>query len=380
MRHGIKADYRHKILLFFVVLFLTMSVNGFGAAPPSSIDKAKQEAEARGYLFIDSHEKIVAAAKREGKMRALSGLDSETIKAMVSAFRRKYPFLDVRVEEIEGTDAYQRFILQMQAGSVKSWDATFIPIDFYQNYQPFQKKVDLLGMVRSGVLQIHPEMIHPVDRNVIGSSSILQVVAYNRKLLPDARVPDSWEDFLKPEFKGKKFLADIRPFPLACLVPLWGLEKTLDFSKKLAAQEPLWVRGATRLLTSIVAGEYALFMGPNYNSVKRAESRDKTATLGLKVVEPVPTRIARADGVLNSADNPHAALLWLEFHASAEAQEIMDKVSPYQASIFYAGSAIARATQAKKLSVVDWSHFQRMREYEEKIVDALGFPRPQVKG
>ena len=83
MRHGIKADYRHKILLFFVVLFLTMSVNGFGAAPPSSIDKAKQEAEARGYLFIDSHEKIVAAAKKEGKMRALSGLDSETIKAMV---------------------------------------------------------------------------------------------------------------------------------------------------------------------------------------------------------------------------------------------------------------------------------------------------------
>jgi iron(III) transport system substrate-binding protein len=357
-----------------------MNVHGFGAAPPSSIDKAKQEAEARGYLFIDSHEKIVAGAKKEGKMRALSGLDAETIKAMLSAFRKKYPFLDVRVEEIEGTDAYQRFILQMQAGSAKGWDATFIPIDFYKDYQPFQKKVDLLAMVRGGVLQIHPEMIHPVDRNVIGSSSILQVVAYNRKLLADAKAPDSWEDFLKPEFKGKKFLADIRPFPLACLVPLWGLEKTLDFSKKLAAQEPIWVRGATRLLTSIVAGEYALFMGPNYNSVKRAESRDKTATLGLKVVEPVPTRIARADGVLNSADNPHAALLWLEFHASAEAQEIMDKVSPYQASIFYSGSATARATQAKKLSVVDWSHFQRMREYEEKIVDALGFPRAQVKG
>jgi iron(III) transport system substrate-binding protein len=371
---------RWQRVLSLLASFWVTGGHGFGAAPPSSINKAKQEAEARGYLFIDSHEKIVAGAKKEGKMRALSGLDSETIKAMLSAFRKKYPFLDVRVEEIEGTDAYQRFILQMQAGSAKGWDATFIPIDFYKDYQLFQKKVDLLAMVRGGVLQIHPEMIHPVDRNVIGSSSILQVVAYNRKLLPDARVPDSWEDFLKPEFKGKKFLADIRPFPLACLVPLWGLEKTLDFSKKLAAQEPIWIRGATRLLTSIVAGEYALFMGPNYNSVKRAESRDKTATLGLKVVEPVPTRIARADGVLNSADNPHAALLWLEFHAAAEAQEIMDKVSPYQASIFYAGSATARATQAKKLSVVDWSHFQRMREYEEKIVDALGFPRAQVKG
>ena len=374
-----KITHLQRALLLFA-LFSVAADSAFGALPLSNIDKAKQEAEARGYVFVDSHEKIVAAAKKEAKMRALSGLDADTIKAMVGAFRKKYPFLDVRVEEIEGTDAYQRFILQMQAGSVRDWDATFIPIDFYKDYQPFQKKIDLFGMVRNGILKIHPEMIHPVDRNVIGSSSILQVVAYNRKLLGEAKAPDSWEDFLKPEFKGKKFLADIRPFPLFCLVPLWGLEKTLEFSKKLAAQEPIWVRGATRLLTSIVAGEYSLFMGPNYNSVRRAETRDKSATLGLKVVEPVPTRIARADGILNNADNPHAALLWLEFHASAEAQEIMDRVSPYQASIFHAGSATARATQGKKLSVVDWNHFQRVREYEEKIIDALGFPRAQVKG
>ena len=380
MTRRVKAEYCHKLLSFFVVLFLASEANGFGAAPVSSIDKAKQEAAASGYVFLDSHERIVAAAKKEGKMRALSGLDPDTIKAMVSAFRKKYPFLDIRVEEIEGTESYQRFVLQMQAGTAKGWDATFIPIDFYKEYQPFQKKFDVLGMARSGVLQIRPEMIHPVDRNAIGSSSIIQVVAYNRKLMPEARVPDTWEDFLKPELKGKKFLADIRPFPLACLVPLWGLDKTLEFSRRLAAQEPIWVRGATRLLTAMVAGEYALFMGPNYNSVKRAESRDKTASLGLKAAEPIPTRIARADAVLDVAENPHAALLWLEFHASAEAQEIMDRVSPYQASIFHPGSAMARTVEGKKLSVVDWSHFPRIREYEEKIVGALGFPRAQVKG
>ena len=99
MRHGIKADWRHEILLFFVVSSLTMSVDGFGAAPTSSIEKAKQEARARGYVFLDSHAGIVAAAKKEGKMRALSGFDPDTIKAMVGAFRKKYPFLDVRVEE-----------------------------------------------------------------------------------------------------------------------------------------------------------------------------------------------------------------------------------------------------------------------------------------
>jgi iron(III) transport system substrate-binding protein len=376
----VKSNRRKSWVLTFLFIFSTASV-GLGAAGTPTLEKSKQDAEAQGHIFINSHDQIVAAAKKEGKMRALSGLDPETIKAMVSAFRKKYPFLDVRVEEIEGVDAYQRFVLQLQAGAVKGWDATFIPIDFYKEYQPFQKKFDILEMARQGVLQIHPGMIQPVDRNIVGTSSVIQVVAYNRKLLSDARVPDSWDDFLKPEFKGKKFLADIRPFALACLVPLWGLEKTLEFARKLAAQEPIWVRGASRLIVAMIAGEYSLFMGPNFNSVKRAESRDKTGSLGLKAVEPIPTRIAaRADAVLNTADNPHSALLWLEFHASAEAQEIMDKITPYQASIYHPGSATARITQGKKLSMVDWSHFHRIREYEEKIVEALGFPRAQVKG
>ena len=367
--------------LFLTLLFLFGSASsGVGAAGSPALEKSKQDADAKGYVVINSHDQIVAAAKKEGKMRALSGLDPETIKAMVSAFRKKYPFLDVRVEEIEGTDAYQRFVLQLQAGAVKGWDATFIPIDFYKEYHPFQKKFDILEMAKNGVLQIHPGMIQPVDKNIVGTSSVIQVVAYNRKLLPDAKVPDSWDDFLKPEFKGKKFLADIRPFALACLVPLWGLERTLEFSRKLAAQEPIWVRGASRLIAAMIAGEYSLFMGPNFNSVKRAESRDKTGSLGFKAVEPIPARIARADAVLNTADNPHAALLWLEFHASAEAQEIMDKITPYQASIYHSGSATARITHGKKLSMVDWSHFPRMREYEDKIVEALGFPRAQVKG
>ena len=185
-----KVNSWRKILLLFL-LGSVMRGNGFGAVPAPTVDQAKQEAEARGYGFLDSHDKIVAAARKEGKLRALSGLDADAIKAMSIGFKKKYPFLDVYVEEIEGTDAYQRFILQLQAGMVKGWDATFIPIDFYRDYQPFQKKVDLLGMVRSGVLQIHPEMIHPVDRNVIGSSSILQVVAYNRKLLADGKVPET---------------------------------------------------------------------------------------------------------------------------------------------------------------------------------------------
>jgi ABC-type Fe3+ transport system substrate-binding protein len=343
-----------------------------------ALTKAKQEAEAKGLSFFTSHDEIVAKAKSEGKLRALFGLDQVALKALTGAFTKKYPFIDAHVEEIEGTDAYQRFLLEMKSGRSTNWDATFIPIDFYKDYLPFQRKFDILAMASQGVLSIDPKMVDPINRNTVSSTSVIQVVAYNKSLLAPDSVPSQWEDLLKPEFKGKKFIADIRPHMVAALVPAWGLEKMLDFSRKLAEQQPVWVRGGTRLLSAMIAGEYSLMIAPNLNSVKRAQERDKAGVLAYKIVEPVPTRLVpRADGVLATAANPHAALLWLEFQGSPEAQKIMDDYGPTTASILTSGSFIEQATRGKQLSVVDWNHAQKLEEYSAEMVKAYGFPKAE---
>ena len=44
--------------------------------------------------------------------------------------------------------------------------------------------------------------------------------------------------FLKPEFKGKKFAADVRPTEIAALVPAWSLERALGFARKLLPKSP----------------------------------------------------------------------------------------------------------------------------------------------
>src|SRR6266498_3253282 len=75
------------VLLAFLFILGTASA-GVSATGSPSLEKPKQDAEAKGYTFITSHDQIVAAARREGKMRALSGLDPDTIKAMVSGFRK----------------------------------------------------------------------------------------------------------------------------------------------------------------------------------------------------------------------------------------------------------------------------------------------------
>jgi hypothetical protein len=211
-----------------------------------SLAQAKTAAEARGYIFLTSHDEIVAQAKKEGKLRVLSGLSTESLKTMVSAFRKKYPFIDLSAHEATGSDEHQRILLELKAGIVREWDAISMANDLYNEYAAYQKKVDILGMSDNGVVQIHRNMIDPRNRNVVSVTDIIQIgVTYNKNLIPTDKTPDTWEDYLKPELKGKKIMADIRPTEIAALVPAWALEKTLDYARKLVAQELVWVRGGS---------------------------------------------------------------------------------------------------------------------------------------
>jgi ABC-type Fe3+ transport system substrate-binding protein len=109
-------------------------------------------------------------------------------------------------------------------------------------------------------------------------------------------------------------------------------------------------------------------------------SKDATGNLNYRVLEPIPTRIVEhTSAIINTASHPHAALLWLEFLASPEGQEIIDKYEPLRASIFTPGSATEQVTRGKKLSVVDWNHFSKYQDYEAKIFAAWGFPKEDTR-
>jgi ABC-type Fe3+ transport system substrate-binding protein len=347
------------------------------AAPSAALLKAKQEAENKGYVFITSRDEIVEQAKKEGKLRVLSAEDPSVIKASAEAFKKKYPFIDVRAEGVDGLEVYQRMIQEMKAGLAK-WDVNYVAFDFYSDYLPHQKKFDLLGMAQHGVLQMPSQLVDPANRHIVALQSNAQIVAYNKELISGEKVPANWEDFLKPEFKDRKFATDVRPKAFAALVPAWGLEKTLDLAKRLAAQKPIWLRGDAQMITFLMNGEYSLLLGPNYKTFVRVQKKDLKGVLGYKVVEPVPVRLSETEGVLGRSDNPHAALLWLEFQAGAEGQKIRDEID-LAASIFTPGSAHEQLARGKKVSLLAWEHYLKMGSYEEETVKAFGFPRAEKK-
>ncbi len=336
--------------------------------------KAKTEAEAKGYIFETSRDAIVAKAKKEGKLVVFSSQDADTIRAAADAFRKKYPFIDLKATEIAGTDTYRRMIQEMSLGKPTGWDVNYVAFDYYAEYLPHQKKFDMLGMAKQGVLQIPVEMIDPVNRHIVALQTNLQALAYNKKMVSESKLPATYEDMLKPEFKGRKFATDIRPRAVAALVPAWGLEKTLVYAKRLAAQEPIWTRGDSRSMPYMTGGEIPMILGLNYKSYLRFKDKDIQDVLGSKVIEPVPVRLTEAEGVSATAQNPYAALLWMEFQAGPEAQAILDKVDR-AASHLIAGTFHEKAMRGKKVSLLGWEDYPKMQRYEEEVVKAFGFPR-----
>ena len=359
---------------FLTIWFWALDARAIAASAPPNLLKAKKEAEAKGYIFVSTKDEILANAKKEGQLSVQTFLEGDAQKAMTEAFKKKYPFIQqVSADNIGGVDEYRRFVPEMKLGRAR-YDTVHISNQVYAEYPPHLKKFDILGMAEQSVLAIPPKVVDSNHRTIVAKGTQIAVAAYNKKAIGTQKLPTQWEDFLKPEYRGRKFVADLRPLSVANLVPIWGLEKTLDYSRKLAAQKPVWNRGSTRILTSLAAGEYPLVMGVNLGSAMDVQTKDPTKNLEYLILEPVPVRFGAADGILNTAAHPYAGLLWLEFQLSTEGQEILDRYGPADGSAFIPGSIQGKLLRGKTLSVLSWDLHQNLDDWAQKIVEAYGFP------
>src|SRR4030095_9529855 len=119
-------------------------------------------------------------------------------------------------------------------------------------------------------------------------------------------------------------------------------ECMLDYAQRIAAQDLVWIRGASRILTSIAVGEYQLHSGINYHSTLRAKEKDKTGCLELKIIEPAPVRLSGPPMVVGTERPPSAAVLWVESVGGADAEVVIEKCEPLKSSIYTPGSAVEK--------------------------------------
>jgi iron(III) transport system substrate-binding protein len=316
---------------------------------------------------------IIEAAKKEGQLSVSPGFDDASIPLIVKAFEKKYPFIKVTSTFAEGIPALQRQLFEMSAGRA-NLDVVHTNIVFWSEYfkQNVIKKVDLKAVARQAPLNIPPDMIDDSGM-VLWLGTNTGVLVYNSKAVPAEKAPKGWDACLDPYFKGK-FSVDTKPNVLAWLMPAWGEEKLLGFARRLKENSPAWGRGNTRNLSMLTSGEIAMNCGNYVHSAQRQMKRDPD--LKMVVPDPFPMSFHEPEAIYAGAKNTNAALLWLEFLASKEGQEVVESIDPGRGSFLVEGTLANKMAKGAKLSLCG----SECRGTEEKVMqriatEAWGFPK-----
>lgn len=321
------------------------------------------------------HKALVALAKKEGTLKVSTSITEDAIPAIKEGFEKKYPFISLDITEQTGDDD-KRILLEIQADQ-SDIDLMHLSAESYKDYLPYVEDVDLVKMIQDGVLDMPEDMVNPEQPGTMAAGSGIGGFSYNPKELSADLVPTSYDDFLQPGLKNRKFMLDIEPANLASLGAAWGEEKLLDYAKKLGEQKPIWVRGDTNSITLMAAGEYQLHAFSNFHSAYRVTL--ESPNIEVELLEPIPVRLTQIQAIRKGAEHPAAAALFIEYTASPEVQQVLDEDEPKQSSIYGDGSDLNELTAGKEVSVMDWTHFDDQAKWEAAIVKVWGFPSAEVE-
>ena len=154
---------------------------------------------------------------------------------------------------------------------------------------------------------------------------LTRVLGFNTKLVSKDQVPTTWEGLLDPKWKGRKIIVVGRGYPFGDLVPEWGLEKTMEYTRKFRAQDPIiQPRGGPQTLEALVAGQAPLAL-IQFDRVFRAKVKDKAP---VDFIWITPMSVTRFYSIaVKKVRNPNAAKLLTGYLGTPEASALMEKAS-----------------------------------------------------
>lgn len=350
-----------------------------------AIAEAQAEAEELGLRFATSKEEIMEGAREEGELLAIWSIGAdEDAYEMMSPFEQTYDFLDVTLDELDGVEARERFLLEAEAGAIDGYGIHYAATEVYDQMADMCDW-DIYGMAEAGILDIPLEMIDPDNRKVVAAGSTAAVFAYNVESFADRDLPEEWDDVLDPARfgpeSGLNMLGDVRIANFSSIVPAWGLDRAKEYYAEYFEEiDPTPVNRFGPFLIQMAQGEYDGFPFVNLHSVE--QRKPDYPNMDYIFIEPVPIRLSETHCVFNDDINPtpYASLLFLEWTASHDGQSGLEQGDqPYQSHInsgYPGGLGELLEDGGYELSVSDFEYFADQADYIEEIIGAAGFPQP----
>lgn len=288
----------------------------------------------------DRHEKLLAAAVREGTLTVYTAFRPQDLPTIVGPFERKY---GVKVKAWRsGTNIVTQRVLTEAAGNRAEVDVVMIPAG------------DMVQLYREKILQpVHSPFFKdlipgalPAHRSWATVFMNVTVQTYNTNRIKKEDLPRTYQDLLDPKWKGNLGVESKAEEWFSTVVRSMGEEKGTKLFRDIMARNGMSVRlGVSLLQNLVVAGEVPLALTVYID----LPEKDKRAGKPVEwfALEPVVAQGFNV-GLARRAPHPNAALLFYDYMLSPETQKLL-------ASLHYfpANAGVPSPYPDLKLHVVD---------------------------
>ena len=263
---------------------------------------------------------------QEKVLNLYSARHYQTDEALYSNFTRQ---TGIRINRIEGKE--EELVERIRNEGANSPADVFITVDAARLAQA--DAFGLFAPVRSALLEERiPAHLRDPESSWFAFSTRARVIIYNKLKLKVANV-GNYEDLAKPALKGKLCSrSGAHPYNIslgAALIQHWGEPKTEEWARGVVANFARAPKGGdTDQIKAVAAGECDVALSNTYYLVRLLRStrpEDRTMMEKVGVVWPNQSGFGThinisGGGMLKTAPNKDAAVKFLEYLASDEAQ------------------------------------------------------------
>lgn len=254
-------------------------------------------------------------AEAEGKIVFYATFNTNDTRAMIEGFRKVYPKIDASFYRATDAQLMERILTESRAGK-SLWDVALLT----SFYGEAMKKRGLLAAYDSPQRKGYREGYKDTDGMWTSVYTNYAAFGFNTQQTPRGQVPKSYNDLLKPEWKGNLGM-DGRAYEwFGTMLKAMGQEKGVNFMRALAHQQPQLRNGRTLISQLVAAGEFKGAL--TAYSTTFQQIKDAGAPADWVYLNPVFANIHPA-GLSSTAPHPNAGKLFLDFMISKRGQEIV---------------------------------------------------------
>jgi iron(III) transport system substrate-binding protein len=308
-----KDKWLRSIWCCLLLLFVALPRTGLSDVGELLTQVNRKPAEERQQLLLEN-------AKKEGGLTLYTATNVRDTQEVVAGFNKHYPFLKLNFLSLGGPGVLNKITTEFRAG-VNNADVVVLTgnnaLELIDTKVVATYRSPMVPFVRKGF--VDEEGYWP------GVYAIGYTIIYNTKRVNPREVPRQYEELLNPRWKGNMIMDAEAHDLLAGLIDLWGEKRATHFLQQLAdTQAVRFARQSHTFMTQLVAaGEYDLIVdGYVHNAVKM---KSEGAPIDFVSLNPTIVRTPSVIAITSRSSHPYAAALFVDYHLSKEASEIMVK-------------------------------------------------------